>query len=648
MTEGNRVFVEVVEQKQLNLYQTHIKENFHIYGVASILYGILYVFCMYKNDAGITFPLLVAGTIGYVVFVLRKLEMKLKKESWFYIISMMLLGISTFCTADWRIIFFNKTGVFLLTLAMVLGIVYDTSKWNLGKYLGTICKVCVMSIGEVCKPFSDAVWYCKNRLGQKHSKYLYLLIGVGITIPVVGIVFSLLTSADAVFRDKAEQVLAGLSMGDFCGMALMFLFVTAASYCVVAYLSKKEIKEEITDSRKWEPLIGIPLASVLSLLYLVFSGIQIVYLFMGNMQLPEGYTYAEYAREGFFQLLAVSIINLVIVLIGLYYFKPNRVLKAVLAIMSLCTFIMIASSAMRMVIYIQYYYLTFLRILVLWSLAVLTLIFAGVIAYIVKERFPLFRYSLVVFTCFYIGLSFSHPDYWIAKVNLASTSETRSSFFKSNVLYEDYDFLSGLNADAAPVLVEWIKEEGYSLDCYYIDTMSFRAYQILNNIPVDGEKKTYEEILEEEKLWCAYRYLGDLQKECKELSLREFNLSRFLADFQVLYQNDNMVKIINKSQEEIYGIGYSCYDDGYVICSGGACNADNSAIKTGAVFVLDNSLFEEEPKSVEIELSVMDAQENEYPCAVRIFWNPYNQKACNIEITGDYEKGFCATVVGEK
>lgn len=536
MTEGNKVYVEVVEQKPHNLYHTHIKENYQIYGVASILYGILYVFCMYKNDAGITFPILVGGTIGYVVFVLRKLEMKLKKESLFYMVCMLLLAISTFCTDDWRIIFFNKIGVFLLTLAMVLGIVYDTAKWNLGKYLGAICKVCFMSIGEVCKPFSDAVWYCKNKLGQKHSKYLYLLIGVGITIPVVGIVFSLLASADAVFRDKANRLLEEVSMGDFCGIAWTFFFVAVASYCMVVRVSKKEIKEEVVDARKWEPLIGIPVASVLSLLYLVFSGIQIVYLFMGKMQLPEGYTYAEYAREGFFQLLAVSIINLVIVLVGLYYFKSNRVLKAVLAIMSLCTFIMIASSAMRMVIYIQYYYLTFLRILVLWSLAVLTLIFAGVIAYIAKERFPLFRYSLVVFTCFYIGLSFSHPDYWIAKVNLASTSETRSSFFKSNVLYEDYDFLSGLNADAAPVMVEWIKEEGYSLDCYYNGGMSYKVYQIIHNVPVNGEKKTYEEILAEQKLWCAYRYLGDLQMECKEMSLREFNLSRWLADFEVLYQ----------------------------------------------------------------------------------------------------------------
>ena len=509
------------ENKMVSFYDTHIKENFHIYGVASILYGLLYVFCMFKNDAGITYPLFVAGTIGYIWFVLRKLEMKLKKESRFYVVTMMLLGISTFCTDDWRIIFFNKTGVFLLTIAMVLGIVYETAQWNLGKYLGSILRVCALSLGEISKPFSDFVWYCKNKLGKKNSKYLYLMLGVGITIPVFVIVFMLLTSADAVFRDFAAQLLADISFGDFFIMTWMFLFVAIASYCMVVNISKKEIKEEVMDSRKWEPLIGIPVASILSVLYLVFSGIQIVYLFLGNMQLPDGYTYAEYAREGFFQLLAVSIINLVIVLIGLYYFKPSKVLKVVLTIMSLCTFIMIASSAMRMVIYIQYYYLTFLRIIVLWSLLVLTLIFGGVIIYIRKESFPLFRYSLVVFTCLYIGLSFFHPDYWIAKVNLESTKASRNEFFKGDA-YEDYSYLSMLSADAAPVLVEWIADEGYDTDVYYLDNTYLSDYLGVN---VTNEKKE-----------CAYWYLKSLREDCRDMSLREFNVSRFLADFEVLYQ----------------------------------------------------------------------------------------------------------------
>lgn len=536
MNEDNKILTEevvkqqsVVTPKPLSLYDTHIKENFHIFGTASILYGLFYVLCMYRNDAGIAYSFFVAGTVAYIWFIFQKLDMKFKKESRFYFISLLLLSVSTFCTDDWRIIFCNKTGVFLLTICMLLGTIYNTKQWNLGKYLVSIAQVCVMAIGEFGNPFTDAVWYCKNKLDKKNSKYLYLLIGFAITIPLFVVVFILLSSADIVFRDMADRMLANISGGDVCLMVFMFAIMTLASYSLVTYLSKKELKEEVVDSRKLEPLIGIPVVTVLSLLYLLFSGIQIVYLFLGKMQLPAGYTYAEYAREGFFQLLAVSILNLVIVLVGLYFFKPSKVLKAVLMVMSLCTFIMIASSAMRMVIYIQYYYLTFLRIVVLWSLLVLFLIFIGVILYIVKETFPLFRYSLVIFTCLYIGLSFSHPDYWIAKVNLASTEDSRNDFFKGEA-YEDYGYLSNLSADAAPVLVEWIAEEGYATDRYYVDTMTFNAYHILNKSNNDDEKDLAV------KEWCAYRYLKYLGENCKELSLREFNVSRFWADYEVSTQ----------------------------------------------------------------------------------------------------------------
>ena len=65
--------------------------------------------------------------------------------------------------------------------------------------------------------------------------------------------------------------------------------------------------------------------------------------------------------------------------------------------MSLCTFIMIASSVMRMIIYIRYYYLTFLRIFVLWMLAVLFVMFIGVLINIYRESFPLFRYGVIAF-----------------------------------------------------------------------------------------------------------------------------------------------------------------------------------------------------------------------------------------------------------
>lgn len=498
------------------MYDTHVKENFHIFGVASFLYACLYAFCMYKNDAGITYTLLVVGGLFFIQYCFKKLDVEMKKESRFYMVSMVLLSISTFCTDDWRIIFFNKLGVFLLTISMVLGALYETKQWNLGKYLGSIVKVCFMSIGELGKPFSDLKWYCKNKLEKKNNKYLYVLMGIVITIPVFIVVFALLASADIVFNDMAKNLLKDVDFADAYLITLTIVSVFLATYCILAYLCKKTIKEEVEDSRKGEPLIAIPVVTILSLLYIVFSGIQIVYLFMRRMQLPTGYTYAQYAREGFFQLLAVSVINLVIVLIGLYYFKPSKVLKVVLTIMSLCTFVMIVSSAMRMMIYIMYYYLTFLRIFVLWGLVVLFLIFCGVIAYIVKGSFPLFRYSMIVVTCLYIALSFSHPDYWIAKVNLESTKPTRSEFFRG-AAYEDYYLLRTLSADAAPVLIDWIAEEGYSFEYYNLE---FDRY------PIGFEEGDHE--------YEAYRYLRDLKYSCTDIGIRNFNVSRFIADAEVV------------------------------------------------------------------------------------------------------------------
>ena len=158
------------------------------------------------------------------------------------------------------------------------------------------------------------------------------------------------------------------SLYNLIHMVAMTVFMFWASYCLLSGLCKKELSEEVKDKKKGEPILAITITSLLSVLYLVFSGIQIIYLFMGQMQLPEGYTYAEYAREGFFQLLVVCIINLIIVLSTLTLFQESNILKGVLTVMSFCTFIMIASSALRMFLYIESYYLTFLRIFVLWTL----------------------------------------------------------------------------------------------------------------------------------------------------------------------------------------------------------------------------------------------------------------------------------------
>ena len=76
-----------------------------------------------------------------------------------------------------------------------------------------------------------------------------------------------------------------------------------------------------------------------------------------------------------------------------------------------------------MILYISSYHLTFLRVFVLWTLLMIAFVMIGVITRIYKKKFGLFRYLLVVLTVGYIGFSMSHPDFWIAKYNLAKLEQ---------------------------------------------------------------------------------------------------------------------------------------------------------------------------------------------------------------------------------
>ncbi len=103
---------------------------------------------------------------------------------------------------------------------------------------------------------------------------------------------------------------------------------------------------------------------------------------------------------------------------------------------------------------------------------------------------------------------------------MASTDlETRSAFFEGEP-YEDYRFLSHLNADAAPVLIELMIEEGYDLNAYYLEDPSDKAYEL--------------GVLSNERTGFGYYYLERLKKRNAHNGIRTFNISRFLSEFLVL------------------------------------------------------------------------------------------------------------------
>ena len=133
------------------------------------------------------------------------------------------------------------------------------------------------------------------------TKTVYVLIGVICAVPILGIVIALLYQADAVFAHALSGMFSfDVPVSRVAGIVFTFAYVLLAAYCGIRYLGKGTISAQSKDLRKLEPMIANTILVLISVVYVLFFIIQIFSLFLGKMQLPAGYTYARYAREGFF------------------------------------------------------------------------------------------------------------------------------------------------------------------------------------------------------------------------------------------------------------------------------------------------------------------------------------------------------------
>lgn len=474
-------------------HRAFMRSTFPFFGGISALYALFLTFCLYRNTSGITFPFFVVGTLGCFSLCIKRSGVPWKRGSGFYLVSILLLGISVFLTDNGAILLMTQAGIALLFLCLALHQYLNDEKWDLPKFLSIIAQSLLETIASMGYPVSDGnAWLLDREKGGKSGKGRYILLGILCLIPLLCVILALLISADRVFQYLAGQILKYM---DIWKAGEVLCLVTAAFWCFysfIAMLNRRVLREECGERKKQEPVLAVTVTGVLAVIYVIFCSIQVGCLFLGQVKgsLPDGYTYASYAREGFFQLLWVCIINLVIVLTCLSFFGESRVLKGLLALISVCTCILAASSAYRMILYISVYKLTFLRILVLWALAVIGMLLAGILLRIFRPAFPLLRYATAVVTVCYIFLAFAKPDYWIAVYNCSRPANLEESGEDCR-RPEDYRYLAGLSADAAPVL---LAEE--------------------NEAVLSGDLESY-----------CFR----METKADSCGIRSFNLSRYLA-----------------------------------------------------------------------------------------------------------------------
>lgn len=452
--------METMEQK-CKLENPVLEHNTIYFLTAALIYSVCFTIAFYKNYASVTFPLIIVGTLFLCGLFLKKSGIVWKTQNLYYVIPIVLLGISTMLTTNLFTIFFNTVGILLLITVFMVQQVYPKNQWKFGRYIGNILFLYLSMIPEIATPFSNLGKYIKRKrvIEQKNSNAKYIMTGIAIGFPMLIFVVILLNSADAIFSKyigKGVQLLWNnivVSPNLFLVITLMLIGFFGI-YTFLSALTLNNQPDSVREEKKKNPVIAITFTAMITAIYFIFSIIQIVFLFSGGLLLPEGYTYAEYAHQGFFQLLFLCIFNFVMVLCCMSMFEKNKWLKIILLIFSGCTYVMIASSAYRMILYISSYHLTFLRLLVLWFLALLVVLMAGVMWNIGKKEISMFRFSVVVVTVFYLALSFSHFDYWIAKYNIAQMENQMS--------YDDVYYLCNLSLDAAPELSKIDQKSDYN------------------------------------------------------------------------------------------------------------------------------------------------------------------------------------------
>ena len=171
------------------------------------------------------------------------------------------------------------------------------------------------------------------------------------------------------------------------------------------------------------PILYAAVTPILVLYALFFFSQKDYYLSAFTNTLPEGFTYAAYAREGFFQLCIVACLNAVILLTFTYLIKKKDTSREILcriysAVLSLFTLILIATALSKMVLYIGSYGLTHKRVYASWLILLLGVLFLLFLIKQLARKLPVMKCSAVIFLSFFLLIALPNTDAIIANYNV--------------------------------------------------------------------------------------------------------------------------------------------------------------------------------------------------------------------------------------
>lgn len=311
------------------------------------------------------------------------------------------------------------------------------------------------------------------------------LLGLAIAVPSTVAVCFLLMCADDGFEKIMDSILSDSFSKIIIFLIQLGIGIPAAFYffgiCRSAdkklsneLMSDKKTIERIRSVRFLPPVAGVFSALPLCFLYTVFFISQLGYFLSAFInRLPsEMVSYSEYARRGFFELCFVSLINLAVIISLNLFCKDNgggmrsRSVKAMTCILSVFTILLIITAVSKMAMYINIYGLTLLRVFTTWFMALLFIVFTGIILKLIIPKTNLSKLIVTAFTIMFAALSFCNVDGLIAKYNISGYTRGKLEYFSVSMLGE-------LSSGAAPEIKKFLDSTDNSNDKDKLETILF-------------------------------------------------------------------------------------------------------------------------------------------------------------------------------
>ncbi|MFE6843054.1 DUF4173 domain-containing protein [Streptomyces sp. NPDC057686] len=334
--------------------------------------------------------------------------------------------------------------------------------------------------------------------GVDRSRWLPVAKAALVALVLLVLFGALFASADAAFADLLSGLTPDVSVGDSPVRFLLFLLgallalAAARAAAAPSHWDRIRVAPGKPRSRvEW----ALPLV-VLNLLFAGFNAVQLAVLFGGYDKVLDstGLTYAEYARQGFWQLLWATLLTLAVIALALRWAPragagDRGFVRVVLGTLCALTLVVVASALRRMDLYVDAYGLTRLRVSVaameLWlGLVIVLIMAAGVFG---ASRLPRAVAGSAAAAVLAFGLL--SPDGMVAEKNVARFQQDGKI---------DLAYFQSLSADAVPALdrlpeprrscaLRGINNElsrGGRVPWYAMSLGEYRARQILRERPV--------------------------------------------------------------------------------------------------------------------------------------------------------------------